>query len=114
MIRLYIRVLELLGRKQARLGSRFGNLALAVAQFAEPVLFGRIVRCAVETPSDAALAPARRWTFRRGHCSAHGSPSAFSLSFCSALVATACRPPRPSPEPVRADELLRTHHAINR
>ncbi len=44
MIRLYIRVLELLG-KEARLGwfLAVANLALAVAQFAEPVLFGRII-----------------------------------------------------------------------
>ena len=44
MIRLYIRVLELLG-KEARLGWFLAgaNLLLAVAQFAEPVLFGRIV-----------------------------------------------------------------------
>ena len=44
MIRLYIRVLELLG-KESRLGwfLAIANLALAVAQFAEPVLFGRII-----------------------------------------------------------------------
>ena len=44
MIRLYIRVLELLG-KEARLGWFLAgaNLLLAIAQFAEPVLFGRIV-----------------------------------------------------------------------
>src|SRR6201997_2077040 len=43
-IRLYTRVLELLGR-EARLGwiLAASNLALAAAQFAEPVLFGRIV-----------------------------------------------------------------------
>ncbi|WP_024515729.1 glucan ABC transporter ATP-binding protein/ permease [Bradyrhizobium sp. Tv2a-2] len=44
MFRLYVRVLELLG-KEARLGLAlaFANLVLAGAQFAEPVLFGRIV-----------------------------------------------------------------------
>ncbi|WP_040301586.1 glucan ABC transporter ATP-binding protein/ permease [Afipia clevelandensis] len=44
LIRLYIRVLELLG-KESRLGwfLAVANLALAVAQFAEPVLFGRII-----------------------------------------------------------------------
>jgi ATP-binding cassette subfamily B protein len=44
MIRLYTRVLELLG-KEARLGwlLAFANLLLAASQFAEPVLFGRIV-----------------------------------------------------------------------
>jgi len=41
---LYTRVLELLG-KEARLGwlLAFANLLLAASQFAEPVLFGRIV-----------------------------------------------------------------------
>jgi ATP-binding cassette subfamily B protein len=44
LIRLYVRVLELLG-KEARLGWFLAgaNLLLAVAQFAEPVLFGRII-----------------------------------------------------------------------
>jgi len=44
MLRLYTRVLELLG-KEARLGWILAgtNLVLAGAQFAEPVLFGRIV-----------------------------------------------------------------------
>jgi len=44
IFRLYTRVLELLG-KEARLGwlLAFANLLLAASQFAEPVLFGRIV-----------------------------------------------------------------------
>ncbi|MGX1317387.1 glucan exporter ATP-binding protein [Bradyrhizobium sp. USDA 377] len=44
MLRLYSRVLELLG-KEARLGwlLAVANLLLAASQFAEPVLFGRIV-----------------------------------------------------------------------
>src|ERR1700736_6088712 len=44
LLRLYTRVLELLG-KEARLGWILAgaNLLLAMAQFAEPVLFGRIV-----------------------------------------------------------------------
>ena len=44
LLRLYTRVLELLG-KEAKLGwiLAFANLLLACAQFAEPVLFGRIV-----------------------------------------------------------------------
>jgi ATP-binding cassette, subfamily B, beta-glucan exporter len=44
LLRLYTRVLELLG-KEARLGWMLAvaNLLLAAAQFAEPVLFGRIV-----------------------------------------------------------------------
>src|SRR5215471_6139357 len=44
LLRLYTRVLQLLG-KEARLGwiLAVANLSLAAAQFAEPVLFGRIV-----------------------------------------------------------------------
>ena len=44
LLRLYTRVLELLG-KEARLGwiLAVANLLLAAAQFAEPVLFGRII-----------------------------------------------------------------------
>jgi len=44
LLRLYTRVLELLG-KEAKLGwlLAFANLLLACVQFAEPVLFGRIV-----------------------------------------------------------------------
>ena len=44
LLRLYTRVLELLG-KESRLGWILAgaNLLLAAAQFAEPVLFGRIV-----------------------------------------------------------------------
>ncbi|MGJ5036074.1 MULTISPECIES: glucan ABC transporter ATP-binding protein/ permease [unclassified Bradyrhizobium] len=44
LLRIYARVLHLLG-KEARLGwfLAIANLALAVAQFADPVLFGRIV-----------------------------------------------------------------------
>jgi ATP-binding cassette subfamily B protein len=52
LIRLYIRVLELLG-KEARLGWFLAgaNLLLAVAQFAEPVLFGRIIDVLSGKPS---------------------------------------------------------------
>ncbi|MBV5269746.1 MAG: glucan ABC transporter ATP-binding protein/ permease [Afipia sp.] len=59
MIRLYIRVLELLG-KEARLGWLLAgaNLLLAVAQFAEPVLFGRIIDVLSGTTNPAAAAVA--------------------------------------------------------
>lgn len=62
LIRLYIRVLDLLG-KEARLGwfLAVANLLLAIAQFAEPVLFGRIVDVLSHssTPSNsAAVLPA--------------------------------------------------------
>lgn len=56
MIRLYVRVLELLG-KEARLGWFLAgaNLMLAVAQFAEPVLFGRIIDVLSGKPMTDAL-----------------------------------------------------------
>src|SRR5215475_14447105 len=56
MIRLYTRVLEMLG-KEARLGwiLAFANLLLAASQFAEPVLFGRIVDAlSGKTPASSA------------------------------------------------------------
>jgi ATP-binding cassette subfamily B protein len=55
LIRLYIRVLELLG-KEARLGwfLAAANLLLAIAQFAEPVLFGRIIDVLSGTTNPAA------------------------------------------------------------
>ena len=54
MLRLYTRVLELLGN-EARLGWILAgaNLLLAGAQFAEPVLFGRIVDVLSGKPSTA-------------------------------------------------------------
>jgi ATP-binding cassette subfamily B protein len=63
-IRLYSRVLGLLG-SEARLGVilALANLALAIAQFAEPVLFGRIIDSLVRSqaastpPSLAELTP---------------------------------------------------------
>ncbi|MBN9600531.1 MAG: glucan ABC transporter ATP-binding protein/ permease [Afipia sp.] len=62
LIRLYIRVLDLLGR-EARLGwfLAVANLLLAIAQFAEPVLFGRIVDVLSHSPTPgntAAVLPA--------------------------------------------------------
>jgi ATP-binding cassette subfamily B protein len=60
LVRLYLRVLDLLG-KEARLGwiLAVANLALAIAQFAEPVLFGRIVD--VLSHSGAGGAAASAW-----------------------------------------------------
>ena len=57
MLRLYTRVLELLG-KEARLGWILAgaNLLLAGAQFAEPVLFGRIVDVLSGKPQTGPLA----------------------------------------------------------
>jgi ATP-binding cassette subfamily B protein len=55
LLRLYLRVLDLLG-KEARLGWLLAaaNLALAVAQFAEPVLFGRIIDVLSATATPAS------------------------------------------------------------
>src|SRR5213079_105822 len=57
MLRLYTRVLELLG-KEARLGwiLAVANLLLAGAQFAEPVLFGKIVDVLSGKPSTGFFA----------------------------------------------------------
>src|SRR6187431_3101770 len=62
MLRLYTRVLELLG-KEARLGwiLAFANLLLAAAQFAEPVLFGRIVDVLSGKPASGVLASSSPW-----------------------------------------------------
>lgn len=51
LLKLYFRVLRLLGREM-RLGLTlvFANLALAVAQFAEPYLFGRIINMLTSAP----------------------------------------------------------------
>src|SRR5438477_750855 len=58
LLRLYTRVLELLG-KEARLGWLLAaaNLALAAAQFAEPVLFGRIVDVLSGKPTGTSAWP---------------------------------------------------------
>jgi glucan exporter ATP-binding protein len=56
LVRLYARVLRLLG-PQAGLGwfLAFANLALAASQFAEPVLFGRIIDALVGKPGQAGV-----------------------------------------------------------
>src|ERR1700730_14497335 len=62
LFRIYARVLELLG-KEARLGWILAgaNLLLAGAQFAEPVLFGRIVDVLSGRPSTGPLASSSAW-----------------------------------------------------
>src|SRR5437762_5630839 len=83
MLRLYTRVLELLG-KEARLGwiLAFANLLLAGAQFAEPVLFGKIVDVLPGKPQAGPLASNSAWPLL-------GAWVAFGLFtiLCSALVA---------------------------
>ena len=62
MLRLYTRVLELLG-KEARLGwiLAVANLLLAGAQFAEPVLFGKIIDVLSGKPQTGPLASNSAW-----------------------------------------------------
>jgi ATP-binding cassette subfamily B protein len=74
LLRLYTRVLELLG-KEARLGwiLAVANLALAGALFAEPVLFGKIVDVLSGKPQTGPLASNSAWPLlgpgRRSGCS---------------------------------------------
>ena len=83
LLRLYTRVLQLLG-KEARLGWILAgaNLLLAGAQFAEPVLFGRIVDVLSGKPSEGPLASSSAWPLL-------GAWVAFGLFtiFCGAAVA---------------------------
>ena len=84
-LRLYIRVLGMLGR-EARLGwtLAIANMALAAAQFAEPVLFGRIIDALAG--AQGKLAPLG--LDRTDRCwSAPGSASALFTIVCGALVA---------------------------
>jgi len=62
-LRLYLRALEKLGPDR-RLGwfLAFGNVALALAQFAEPVLFGRVINLLAGAQANPALADwAKLW-----------------------------------------------------
>jgi ATP-binding cassette, subfamily B, beta-glucan exporter len=83
LLRLYTRVLELLG-KEARLGWILAgaNLLLAGAQFAEPVLFGRIVDVLSGKPAPGAIGSSSAWPLL-------GAWAAFGLFTigCSAAVA---------------------------
>ena len=83
MLRLYTRVLELLG-KEARLGwiLAFANLLLAGAQFAEPVLFGKIVDVLSGKPQTGPLATNSAWPL----LAAWVAFGLFTIA-CSALVA---------------------------
>ena len=85
LIHLYTRVLQLLG-KEARLGwiLAVANLLLATAQFAEPILFGRIVDVMSGNLATGALVPETRspWPL----LSAWVGFGLFTI-LCSALVA---------------------------
>src|SRR5256886_641167 len=83
LLRLYTRVLEQLG-KEARLGwiLAAANLLLAGAQFAEPVLFGRIVDVLSGTPSTGPLSSSSAWPL----LAAWAAFGLFTI-LCSAAVA---------------------------
>ncbi len=83
LIRLYIRVLGLLG-KEARLGWMLAgaNLLLAGAQFAEPVLFGRIVDVLSGKASASPLGSSPAWPL----LAAWAAFGLFTIG-CSAVVA---------------------------
>src|ERR1700688_1268238 len=83
MLRLYTRVLELLG-KEARLGWILAgaNLLLAGAQFAEPVLFGRIVDVLSRKPVGGPLGASPAWPL----LAAWAAFGLFTIG-CSAAVA---------------------------
>jgi ATP-binding cassette subfamily B protein len=83
MLRLYTRVLEQLG-KEARLGwiLALANLLLAGAQFAEPVLFGRIVDVLSGKPASGSAGSSSAWPLLL----AWAAFGLFSI-VCSAVVA---------------------------
>src|ERR1700694_940994 len=83
LLRTYTRVLELLG-KEARLGWILAgaNLLLAGAQFAEPVLFGRIVDVLSGKPSTLPLGSSPAWVL----LAAWAACGLFTI-LCSAAVA---------------------------
>ena len=83
LLRLYTRVLELLG-KEARLGWILAgaNLLLAGAQFAEPVLFGRIVDVLSGQPTPGPIAASSAWRL----LAAWAAFGLFTI-LCSAAVA---------------------------
>src|SRR5258705_12832269 len=83
LLRLYTRVLQLLG-KEARLGWILAgaNLLLAGAQFAEPVLFGRIVDVLSGKPSGSPLGSSPAWPL----LAAWAAFGLFTIG-CSAIVA---------------------------
>ena len=84
LVRMYARVLELLGH-EFRLGwaLALANLALPAAQFAEPVLFGRIVDALAGGQSKGA-APA--WTDLMSLLAAWVAFGLFAI-VCGALIA---------------------------
>src|ERR1700744_3110308 len=99
MFRLYLRVLELLG-KEARLGwiLAVGNLLLATAQFAEPVLFGKIVDTLSGKPAAGPFGSSSAWPMLL----AWGGFGLFTI-VCGAWVALQADRLGPPPRPAGAD-----------
>src|SRR3954463_1290889 len=91
LVRLYTRVLELLS-KEARLGWLLAraNLLLAGAQFAEPVLFGRIVDVLSGT---ASAGSASAWPL----LAAWAGFGLFTIGSSAAIALHADRLPPPPP-----------------
>ena len=108
LLRLYTRVLELLG-KEARLGWILAgaNLLLAGAQFAEPVLFGRIVDVLSGKPTGGPLG------VFVGLAAAGGMGGVRPVYHpVQRRGRAACRPAGAPPASGGADQLFRAHHAI--
>jgi hypothetical protein len=111
--KLYARVLSLLG-PEARLGFLLAgaNLALAVAQFAEPVLFGRIIdtlvraQAASTPPSISTLSPllaAWVWQLRGQYDVLQVLLLVLAgVSAASFVLAARLRPQRATPFPANA------------
>ena len=105
-LRLYGRVLEKLG-SDSRVGwsLAFANVALAIAQFAEPVLFGRVINLLAQAQGASAglvepvAAAARLGRLRHFHHPVRHADRAL------------CRPAGASPPPRGADRLFRARAA---
>ena len=108
-LRLYGRVLEKLG-SDSRLGwfLAFANVALAVAQFAEPVLFGRVINLlagAQANPAVGRLVGPVAAADRLGRLRPFHHPSRHAGR-------ALCRPAGAPPPPGGADRLFRARAAI--
>src|ERR1700759_2221080 len=105
LLRLYTRVLDMLG-KEARLAwiLAAANLLLAMSQFAEPVLFGRIVDTlsGKSAPGNSAWPLLGAW--------AGGWPGLGPCHYLAQRLGGAeSRPPLASPAPGGADRLFRAY-----
>ena len=108
LLRLYTRVLELLG-KEARLGwiLAVANLLLAGAQFAEPVLFGSIVDVLSGKPPTGPFASNSAWPL----LAAWAAFGLFTI-LCSAAVALHADRLAHRQRQAVLTGLFRAHHAV--